>query len=88
MHFHLGEIRGGRAVSVFQQTIVICQRRQNNCTDLGSEIYGLVGRSRRGVGCLVWKNKKELIKEAFTSGEEKRTCGVHVAVIIRLAVSD
>lgn len=39
----------------------------------GAEIHGLVGRSRRGVGCLVWKNKKDLIKEAFTSGEEKRS---------------
>lgn len=48
----------------------------------------MVRRSRRGVGCLVWKNKKELIKEAFTNGEEKRTCGVHVAVIIRLGVSN
>lgn len=73
---------------MFQQNLVICQWRQNNCTDLGAEIHGLVGRSRKGVGCLVWKNKKDLIKEAFTSGEEKRTCGVHVAVIIRLAVSN
>lgn len=48
----------------------------------------MAGRSRWGVGCLVWKKKKELIKEAFTSGEEKRTCGVDVAVIIRLAVSN
>lgn len=43
MHFHLGGTRGGRAVSVFQQTLVIYQWRQNNCTDLGAEIHGLVG---------------------------------------------
>lgn len=89
MHFHLGPKRGGRVAFRTTANNVICQRRQNKCTDLGAEIHGLAGRSRRG-GRLSYclEEQKELIKEAFMSGEEKRTSRVDEAVIIRLAVSD
>lgn len=50
----------------------------------------MAGRSRWGGGgglsCL--EEEKRTHQEAFTSGEEKRTCGVGVAVIIRLVVSN
>jgi hypothetical protein len=46
MHFHQGEIRGGRVVSVFQQPLIISKGVKTAAQISGPEIHGTVGRSR------------------------------------------
>lgn len=65
MHFHLGEIRGGRAVSVLQQTLSSVEGVKTTAQISGqrsTDGWGAAGGGR--LSCL--KEQKELIKEAFT----------------------